>query len=408
MNPIDELVRKWAPDGVELKTLGDIAKLVRGNGMPKKDLLTEGVGAIHYGQVYTRYGTWTTSTVSCVAPETATKLTKVHTGDIIITNTSENVRDVGKAVAWLGEEEIVTGGHATVIKHQENPKYLAYWFQSESFFAQKQALATGTKVIDVSAKQLAKVRVPIPPREVQDEIVRILDQFSEVEAELEAELEAEVDARRRQYSFYRDRLLTSAPRTQRIPLGELADFKYGFTASAQASGAYRFLRITDISQWGKLLPDGAKFLPAIAEAADYVVEPGDLLMARTGGTFGKTMLVTSSEPAVYASFLIRIRFKRPEVLPAYYWHFAQSDLYWSQANAMVSTGGQPQFNANVLKLVEVPIPPVEDQARIVALLDKLDALVTNLGEGLPAELNARRKQYEYYRNQLLTFEESIA
>jgi len=201
---IDDLVEQLAPKGVEVKLLGDIAELVRGNGMPKTDFTDAGIGAIHYGQIYTHYGAWTTSTLSLVTPATASRLAKVEPGDNIITNTSENVEDVGKAVAWLGECCIVTGGHATVIKHRQVPKYLAYWFQSESFRTQKVALATGTKVIDVSAKQLAKVRIPLPPLEVQREVVRVLDNFTELESELESELEA----RRRQYAFYRDRLLT--------------------------------------------------------------------------------------------------------------------------------------------------------------------------------------------------------
>jgi type I restriction enzyme, S subunit len=189
-------------------------------------------------------------------------------------------------------------------------------------------------------------------------------------------------------------------------MGEIADFTYGLTASAQDEGEFRFLRITDINARGKLSPGGAKYVSAAHGTRDYIVEPGDLLMARTGATFGKTMLVTSREPAVYASFLIRIRFREPNVLPAYYWHFAQSNLYWSQANAMVSTGGQPQFNANVLKLVRVPVPPIEEQRRIVAILDKFDTLVSDLSSGLAAEIGARRQQYEYYRNKLLTFEEA--
>ncbi len=166
MSRIDELIAQHAPNRVEFKALGDIVHFVRGNGMPKTDLVGEGIGAIHYGQIYTRYGAWATHTFSFVKPETALKLAKANPGDIIVTNTSENLNDVGKAVAWLGAEPIVTGGHATVIKHNLEPKYLSYWFQSDSFSAQKRALATGTKVIDVSARQLAKVRIPVPPREV--------------------------------------------------------------------------------------------------------------------------------------------------------------------------------------------------------------------------------------------------
>lgn len=123
MSKLDELIAEYCPSGVELRALGDIARLVRGNGMPKTDLTDQGVGAIHYGQIYTRYGVWATHTISFVRPETAAKLTKVDPGDVIVTNTSENVEDVGKAVAWLGDEPIVTGGHATVIMHREDPKY---------------------------------------------------------------------------------------------------------------------------------------------------------------------------------------------------------------------------------------------------------------------------------------------
>ena len=204
MSRIDDMIRELCPDGVPRRALGEIGQLVRGNGMPKTDFTESGVGAIHYGQIYTYYGTWTTETRSFVAPETAAKLARVDPGDVIITNTSENLEDVGKAVAWLGNAQIVTGGHATVFKHSQDPKYIAYWLQTPDFFAQKKRLANGTKVIDVSAKALEKIKIPIPPLEVQREIVRVLDLFTTLEAELEAELEA----RRRQYTYYRDSLLT--------------------------------------------------------------------------------------------------------------------------------------------------------------------------------------------------------
>lgn len=200
MSRIDELSAELCPDGVSRRALGELGDLVRGNGMPKTDFVESGVGAIHYGQIYTCYGTWATETKSFVASQTAAKLAKVDPGDVIITNTSENLEDVGKAVAWLGSEQIVTGGHATVFKHSLDPKYVAYWLQTPDFFAQKKRLATGTKVIDVSARSLERITIPVPPLEVQREIVRVLDTFTELEAELEA--------RRRQYAHYRDSLLT--------------------------------------------------------------------------------------------------------------------------------------------------------------------------------------------------------
>ena len=204
MSRIDDLIAQLCPNGVEYKAIGEFGELVRGNGMPKSDFVESGVGCIHYGQIYTYYGIWTTETISFVSAGKAEKFAKVDPGDLVITNTSENLDDVCKAVAWLGNTQIVTGGHATVLKHNQDPKYLSYYLQTPDFFAEKKKHATGTKVIDVSAKSLAKIRIPVPPLEVQREIVKVLDTFTKLEAELEAELEA----RRRQYQYYRDALLT--------------------------------------------------------------------------------------------------------------------------------------------------------------------------------------------------------
>ena len=231
MSKIDDMIATMCPDGIEFKTIGGIGELVRGNGMPKTDFSDTGVGCIHYGQIYTHYGTWTTDTISRVSTEKAARLTKVDPGDLIVTNTSENLDDVCKAVAWLGDEQIVTGGHATVLKHTLDPKYLAYYFQTPQFHAQKKRHATGAKVIDVSAKKLAQISIPVPPREIQQEIVAILDRFTKLEAELEAELEA----RRSQYRHYRDGFMavpddgeiSGTPGTKVMSLGELGEFVRG-------------------------------------------------------------------------------------------------------------------------------------------------------------------------------------
>jgi type I restriction enzyme S subunit len=195
-------------DTVPWRSLGDIATLVRGHDLARADFSNEGTGCIHYGQIYTRYGTWTSTAISAVAPDKAAGLAKVDPGDVIVTNTSENLDDVCKAVAWLGDEQIVTGGHATILKHHENPKYLSYLFQTPAFDIQKRRLATGTKVIDVSAKSLATIRVPIPPLSEQERIVAILDRFDALVNALVTGLRAELAARRQQYEHYRDQLFS--------------------------------------------------------------------------------------------------------------------------------------------------------------------------------------------------------
>ena len=196
---------------VEWKTLGQVGEFVRGNGLQKKDFTESGVGCIHYGQIYTYYGTYTDKTKSFVSPELAKKLKKVNKGDLIITNTSENFEDVCKTVAWLGDNEIVTGGHATIFKHKENSKFLAYYTQTAAFFNEKKKYAQGAKVIDVSAKNLAKILVPIPPIEEQERIVSILDKLDALVNSISFGLPAEIKSRRKQYEYYRNQLLTFAP-----------------------------------------------------------------------------------------------------------------------------------------------------------------------------------------------------
>ena len=126
-------------------------------------------------------------------------------------------------------------------------------------------------------------------------------------------------------------------------------------------------------------------------------------MARTGATYGKTLKFSEDYSAIYASFLIKILLEKELILPSYYWHFTQSSFYWKQANFLVTGGGQPQFNANVLSKVLIPLPSLEEQQRIVDILDRFDKLCNDILEGLPAEIEARQKQYEYYREKLLTF-----
>lgn len=195
-------------DKVPIVKLGEIGTIIRGNGLQKKDLTEDGVGCIHYGQIYTYYGAYTYETKSFVSPELAAKLTKVNTGDIVIATTSENIEDVCKCVAWLGENEIVTGGHTAILKHNQNPKYISYYLQTSSFFQQKCKIAQGTKVIEVSSKKLEQILIPLPPLDVQERIVSILDRFDALCNDKTCGLPAEIVARQKQYEYYRDKLLT--------------------------------------------------------------------------------------------------------------------------------------------------------------------------------------------------------
>ena len=193
---------------VKWMTLGEVGTFTRGNGLQKKDFTESGVPCIHYGQIYTYYGTSANKTKSFCSQELAAKITKVKKGNLIIACTSENIEDVCKAVAWLGDEDIVTGGHACVYEHNLNPKYVSYYFQTEDFYTQKKKYARGTKVIDIKATDLAKIIIPIPSFAEQERIVSILDRFETLINDLSQGLPAEIAAVQEQYEYYRNKLLS--------------------------------------------------------------------------------------------------------------------------------------------------------------------------------------------------------
>ena len=199
-----------------LRPLGELGELIRGNGMPKSDFTDAGVPAIHYGQLYTFYKLATETTISFVSPETAASLKKVNTGDVIITNTSENFEDVGTPLVYLGKKQAVTGGHATIFRPNNLilNKYFAYFTQTPAFEKTKRQYAKGAKVIDVSARDLAKIPVPIPFADnpakslaEQARIIAILDRFDTLTTSITEGLPREIELRRQQYTYYRDLFL---------------------------------------------------------------------------------------------------------------------------------------------------------------------------------------------------------
>ena len=195
---------------VDVVPLGKLGTFIRGSGLQKKDFTSSGIGCIHYGQIYTYYGTSTDKTLSFVSPETASRLKHVDYGDVIVTNTSENIEDVCKAVAYMGKESIVIGGHACIFKpsNKIDAKYFVYYTQTERFACDKRKYAKGTKVIDVSINDLSKITIPIPPLAEQERIVSILDKFDTLTTSISEGLPKEIELRRKQYEYYRERLLS--------------------------------------------------------------------------------------------------------------------------------------------------------------------------------------------------------
>ena len=400
MSKLEELVRNLCPDGVEYKKLGEIATISRGGNFQKKDFLTEGVPCIHYGQIYTKYGLFTDKTFTFISEECAKKQKMAQPNDIVMAVTSENIEDVCKCLAWLGDEPAAISGHSAIIHHNQNAKYLVYYFHSQMFFAQKRKLAHGTKVIEVTPDALVDITLPLPPIEVQREIVRILDNFTE----LTAELTAEITARQKQYAFYRNKLLTfgktEEARIERIPLGDIGSIcmcKRILKSQTNTVGGVPFYKI---GTFGKKADAYISQETFDEYRAKYnFPKKGDVLIS-AAGTIGRTV-VYNGEPAYFQdSNIVWIDNNESIVLNSYL-RYCYELKPWK-----ASEGGTiPRlYNDNIAKAV-IAVPPIEEQKRIVSILDRFDAICNDLTSGLPAEIEARQKQYEHYRDRLLSFKE---
>ena len=386
MSKLDDLIRELCPDGVEYKKLGEIATISRGGNFQKKDFLTEGVPCIHYGQIYTKYGLFTDKTFTFISEECAKKQKMAQPNDIVMAVTSENIEDVCKCLAWLGDEPVAVSGHSAIIHHNQNAKYLVYYFHSQMFFAQKRKLAHGTKVIEVTPDALVDIALPVPPVEIQREIVRTLDNFTNLTAELTAEL----TARGIQYSYYRNKLLTFHSDTKIVQLADIADIGTGSSNTNEAveDGKYPFF----VRSQEPLRKN------------DYEYDETAIITAGDGVGVGKVYHYIEGKYALHQR-AYRIHINTPEVMPKYYFHYMKAKFLPYIQKTMFQ-GSVASIRRPMLNAFPVPVPPLDVQNRIVNVLDNFEKICSDLNIGLPAEIEARQKQYEYYRDKLLTFAET--
>ena len=194
--------------GCELKMLGEICELIRGNGLQKKDFVESGVPAIHYGQIYTYYGTFASKTKSFVSVDTARRLKKATKGDVLISGVSENIQDILKPLGWLGEEVAISGDMFALRPNKVvNTKFLTYMLQTNSFYKFKEKHAQGAKVTRVKSDRFLKFKIPIPSLLTQQKVVEILDKFDTLVNSITEGLPQEIELRRKQYEYYREKLL---------------------------------------------------------------------------------------------------------------------------------------------------------------------------------------------------------
>ena len=422
MSKLDDLIKQYCPDGVEYKRLGDIGTFRRGGNFQKKDMTSSGVPCIHYGQIYVYYGLFSSSTISFLPAEIAVTQRKANPGEIIIAITSENIEDVCKAVVWEGSEPVCVSGHSSIFESGLNPRYVAYYLQTEAFQQQKRKYAHGVKVIEISPEQIGQCMIPCPDRNVQDEIVRILDSFTKLTAELTAEL----TARRAQYEYYRDKLLTFDDETaivkrikdmldqscggpEKVEYKKLCDvgsFRRGgnFQKKEMVQCGVPCIHYGQIyMHYGLVAKDTISFLSEDVACNQKTANPGEVIIAITSENVedvckavvweGETPVCISGHTAVFNT----------SMNPRFVAYWFQTEMFQAQKRKYAHGVKVIEISPDQVGQCRIPCPPRSVQNEIISILDKFNKLTTDISTGLPAEISLRQKQYEHYRDRLLNF-----
>ena len=206
---INKLIADLCPNGVEYKTLGELATdIFRGSGITRDQVRKSGTPCVRYGEIYTTYGVWFEECVSFTDESIIPSKKYFEYGDILFAITGEKVEDIAKSCVYIGKEKCLIGGDIVVMKHTQNPKYMGYALSTSSAQAQKSKGKVKSKVVHSSIPSIKEIVIPVPPLPIQKEIVAILDRFDALCNDLTSGLPAEIEARKKQYEYYRDKLLT--------------------------------------------------------------------------------------------------------------------------------------------------------------------------------------------------------
>ena len=412
MSKLDEMIRELCPDGVEYKTLGEIAvDIYRGAGITRDQVTAEGTPCVRYGEIYTTYGVWFDKCMSHTDESKLLSKKYFEHGDILFAITGESVDDIAKCCVYIGHEKCLAGGDIVVLKHNQNPKYLSYALATTDARQQKSKGKVKSKVVHSSVPAIREIKVPVPPIEIQREIVRILDDYTENVTELQRQLAAEMTARKTQYSFYRDKLLTFNTPVEWKPMEKEFPFiRNGFvgTVTPYFTGeeqGVRYLEGTNIHDG--VISDNEIIYVSKEFHQKHIrneLKDGDILMVQSGHV-GECAVVDDNYAGSNCHALI-IMSNAGRCNSRFVMHYLRSTEGKAGLKKITTGGTVKHILASNMKKFMIPVPPLDVQNRIVNVLDNFEKICSDLNIGLPAEIEARQKQYEYYRDKLLTFAET--
>lgn len=384
MNGINRLIAEHCPDGVKFAELGNVIHLNFGERITKRGNL---------GTIYPVYGG---------GGESFRTDQFNRENEYIVSRFAMSEVCVRKVIGkfWMLDSGFTFEvSSADVLK-----EFVAYWLFNHQ--AEIYACASQGAQKNLKTSEFKKFRIAIPPLEVQREIVRILDIFTELATELTTEL----TARQQQYKYYRDELFNfNKVDARHLPMGELGEFIRGrrFTKNDFTNDGLPSIHYGEIyTHYGVAATSAISHVRKDMARQLQYARPSDIVIAAVGETVedvAKAVAWLGDEDVAIHDDCFLFRHK---MNPKFVSYCLQTEAFHAQKSKYVARAKVKRLSGENLSKIVIPVPPLEEQERIVSILDNFDALVNNLSSGLPAEIKARRQQYEHYRDRLLTFKEA--
>ncbi|MGI6423590.1 MAG: restriction endonuclease subunit S [Candidatus Dojkabacteria bacterium] len=397
-NKLEKLVRNLCPDGVEYVKLGEVAQYCRGVTYNKSDETDseEGLKILRANNIDLSTNRLNLEDVKKISSSVKVRGNqKIKANDILISTASGSKEHVGKVAYVFNDMDYYYGGFMAVLRSNErlDSRFLFHLLVGKTFNDYLRRTLSSTTINNLSSRIINEFKIPLPPLDIQKEITKILNEFTELEAELEAELEC----RKKQYEYYSNELLSFNEDGEYKELGKLLERTKGTAITAK--------RMSELNK------DGAPIKIFAGGKTVAYVDYGDIpnkdvlteesIVVKSRGIIGFEYI---DKPFSHKNEFWSYHSNNPNVSVKYVYYYLRSkEPYFQRIGQRMSK--MPQLSIPDTDKYKIPIPPLSEQKRIVSILDKFDSLVNDMSIGLPAELNARRKQYEYYRNKLLTFKE---
>ena len=409
MSRLDELIQKLCPNGVEYRKLGELGKFFGGITGKSKDDFTDGNAKfITYKNVYDN-PSLQIDVEERVKIADGEKQRTLQYGDVIFTGSSETPDECGMSsvVTVKTEENLYLNSFCFFFRFDDMnimlPGFAKHLFRSNELRYQIGKTANGVTRYNISKKMMEKVSIPVPPLEVQREIVRILDSFTLLTAELTAEL----TARKKQYEFYRNELLENLcangveyKTIQEVCVNICSGGTPKTSISEYYGGDIPWVRTQEVD-WNYIYDTDVKITEeGLANSSAKWIPANCIIVAMYGATAAKVTI--NKIPVTTNQACCNLEINENIVLIRYVYHFLCNE--YENLKGM-GQGSQSNINAQMIKNYRLPVPTLEVQREIVDILDRFDSLCNDISTGLPAEIEARQKQYEFYRDKLLSFKQ---